>query len=50
MYIELWNNNYPSHMVRNIFYMNFFTIFDPLNKKKILKKKFELKKFELKKN
>ena len=38
MYIELWYNNYPSHMVSNIFYMNFFIIFDPLNKKKIWKK------------
>ena len=43
MYIELWNNKYLSHMVRNIFYMNFFTIFDPLKKKKF-ERKFELKK------
>ena len=43
MYIELWNNKYLSHMVRNIFYMNFFTIFDQLKKKKF-EKKIELKK------
>ena len=53
MYIELWNNKYLSHMVRNIFYMNFFTIFDPLKKENLKEnlnlKKFELKKFELKK-
>ena len=48
MYIELWNNNYPSHMVRNIFYMNVLQFLIHYTKKKferkILKKKFELKK------